>query len=124
MARASAVALGMMVLSACSQKNDSPPPVAPAPVPTLGISGPDAGNERQEREALFEVEQVPVWGDELPSRALAIDVGAKVISIAGAKVDRLASNWSEQVLRAIGKHPAVMLSFDAERYLADMAELF
>lgn len=124
MARETAVALGMMLLSACSPKNDSPPPVAPAPLPALGISGPDAGDERQAREALFEVEQVPVWGDELPSRALAIDVDAKIISIAGARVDRLASNWSEQVLRATGKHSAVMLSFDGQRYLADVAELF
>ena len=118
------MALGMMVLSACSQKTDSPPPVAPVPLPELGISGRDAGDEQRAREALFEVEQVPVWGDELPSRALAIDVGEKVISIAGAKVDRLAPNWSEQVLRAIGKHPAVLLSFDADRYLADVAGLF
>jgi len=124
MARASALALGMVLLSACSQKNDSPPPLAPAPLPALGTSAPDPGGEQQAREALFEVEQVPVWGDELPSRALAIKVDAAIISIAGTQVDRLASNWPEQVLRAIGKHAPVMLSFDAERYFADVAELF
>jgi hypothetical protein len=124
MARASAVALGMMLPLACAQKNDSPPPLAPMPLPALGTSGPDAGDEQQAREALFEVEQVPIWGEELPSRALAIEVDQAIISIAGARVDRLASNWSEQVLKAIGKHPAVMLSFDPERYLADVAELF
>ncbi len=124
MARASAVALWTMLLLACSQKNDSPLPLAPAPLPTLGTGGPDAADEQQAREALFEVEQVPVWGEELPSRTLAIEVDARIISVAGAKVDRLASDWSELVLKAIGKHPAVMLSFDAERYLADVAELF
>src|SRR5215472_891721 len=123
MARASKVALGTVLLLSCSQKNDSPPAFAPAPLPTLALVGPDAGDERA-REALFEVEQVPAWGDEPPSGALAIEVDAEIISVAGAKVDRHASNWSEQVLRAIGKHPAVMLSFDTERYLAEVAEVF
>src|SRR5262249_16066665 len=123
MARASNVALGTMLLLACSQKNDSPPALAPAPLPTLAPGGPDAGDEPA-REALFEVEQVPAWGDEPPSGALAIEVDAESISVAGAKVDRHASNWSKQVLGAIGKHAAVMLSFDTERYLAEEAELF
>jgi hypothetical protein len=124
MARASTLVFGTMLLSACPQKNDqSLQSIAPVPLPTLGVHSPDGGTQLA-REALFDVEQVPVWGEELPASALAIEVDAATISIAGRRVDRLAANWPEQVLEALGKHRAVLLGSDPERYLADLAELF
>jgi hypothetical protein len=121
------VVLGSLLLFGCPQKNAEPlPSRAPTPLPALQADRllTDGGAEVG-REALFRVERVPAWGDELPPSAQRLHVEAGKIAIGKQAVDRLSSNWSEKVAGLLGEGGcAVLLDSDAERFLADLAEVF
>ncbi len=92
--------------------------LAPAPLAPLQASVPPGAG----REAAYQVEAAPVWGDAIPAGAVRLKLAGNSVQLGGAHFSVDTAEGRAGLLAAVGHAPALLVP-DATTYLAQLAPL-
>ncbi|MBX5483315.1 MAG: hypothetical protein IRZ16_15950 [Myxococcaceae bacterium] len=115
-------------LAGCQDEPKAPPlnTLKPKPLPQVVMTPADvdAGSDIERREALFRVQQVPVYGDEVPKDAVRIELKGEAVTIAGQPFDPTKPDAAAAVRQRIPEGRPALIAPDADTFLAQAAPLF
>jgi hypothetical protein len=110
----------LLLLAAC-RREEAPPPLrslAPAPLAPLRPAAPaDAG-----REAVYQVEAAPVWGDAPPSPSRRVLLEGATARLGTTAFGVESAEGRAGVLAAVGRGPVVLVPV-SDTYLAQVSPL-
>jgi hypothetical protein len=109
-----------LVLLAACRREEAPPlkALAPAPLAPLRAAAPaDAG-----REAVYQVDAAPVWGDAPPTSSERVLLEGTTVRLGQAAFGVDSAEGRAGVLAAVGRGPVVLVPV-SDTYLAQVAPL-
>jgi len=112
--------LWLLALLGCQQQQKAPPLKALAPAPLLPLGGQSSTDGG--REAVYQVESAPVWGDAVPEHAVRVQLHGSQVQLGGRGFDVDTEEGRASARARLGNSPALLVP-DATTYLAQVAAL-